>query len=268
MHRDLTRQLALALLALAALHACADPAFAGQVPSPINAASSTTNGDLATNTANPQQAGPDSGLSATAAGQNKVVAGPASGGAGALTERLLTGADLPNPSAATLGGVRSAAATSHQWINSISTSGVPAATQPASTDLSDEVSRTTFTPTVTFSTPGDLSVSYSVQTGAYAKVGPLVCFWEQIGFTPTFTTAAGTLEISEPPAAPTDPDWQIPVSLTSPAWTSGATQIEAVKNGSVLLVQGMKSAGANADFTTTQIVSGTAYTLKISACYF
>jgi hypothetical protein len=44
---------------------------------------------------------------------------------------------LPNPSSSTLGGVQSLAAVSHKWINTISTSGVPAATQPAAADLSD-----------------------------------------------------------------------------------------------------------------------------------
>jgi len=50
--------------------------------------------------------------------------------------RAIAGADLPNPSASTLGGIRSFAAVSHQWINSISTSGIPAATQPAFSDIS------------------------------------------------------------------------------------------------------------------------------------
>lgn len=44
--------------------------------------------------------------------------------------------DLPNPSASTLGGIRSLAAVTHQWINTISTSGVPSATQPAFSDIS------------------------------------------------------------------------------------------------------------------------------------
>ena len=44
---------------------------------------------------------------------------------------------LPSPTASTLGGIESLAAVSHQWINAISTAGVPSATQPASTDLSD-----------------------------------------------------------------------------------------------------------------------------------
>ena len=52
---------------------------------------------------------------------------------------LVPAASLPNPSASTLGGVESAAAVSHQWINSISASGVPALSQPAFTDISGSV---------------------------------------------------------------------------------------------------------------------------------
>ena len=44
---------------------------------------------------------------------------------------------MPNPSTSTLGGVKSLAVVPHKWINTISTAGAPAATQPASTDLSD-----------------------------------------------------------------------------------------------------------------------------------
>jgi hypothetical protein len=44
---------------------------------------------------------------------------------------------LPNPSASTLGGIESLALVSHKFIDSISTLGVPHASQPASTDLSD-----------------------------------------------------------------------------------------------------------------------------------
>ncbi len=50
-----------------------------------------------------------------------------------------TGAQLPNPSASTLGGVESLAAVSHNFLTSISTSGVPAAAQPAFTDISGSV---------------------------------------------------------------------------------------------------------------------------------
>lgn len=68
---------------------------------------------------------------------NKVMAGPTTGAAAAPTFRSLVGADLPNPGASSLGGIESLASTSHQWINTISTSGVPSSTQPATSDLSD-----------------------------------------------------------------------------------------------------------------------------------
>lgn len=67
---------------------------------------------------------------------NTVLAGPTSGGVVAPTFRALVGADLPNPSATTLGGIESYVAVSNQWINAISTSGVPSSTQPAFTNIS------------------------------------------------------------------------------------------------------------------------------------
>ena len=67
---------------------------------------------------------------------NTVYAGPSSGASSAPAFRALVGADLPNPSSSTLGGVQSVASVSHQWINSISTSGVPQLSQPAFTDIS------------------------------------------------------------------------------------------------------------------------------------
>lgn len=73
---------------------------------------------------------------------NTVWAGPTTGAASAPTFRALVGADLPNPSATTLGGIQSVAAVAHQWINSISTGGVPALSQPAFTDISGTLSPT------------------------------------------------------------------------------------------------------------------------------
>jgi hypothetical protein len=70
---------------------------------------------------------------------NTVWSGPNTGAASAPTFRALVGADLPNPSSSTLGGVESFAAVSSQWIRQISTSGVPTASQPAFTDISGSV---------------------------------------------------------------------------------------------------------------------------------
>lgn len=65
---------------------------------------------------------------------NQVLATP-NGSTGKVALRSLVGADLPNPSSSSLGGVQSLAAVSHKWINAISTSGVPSATQPDFSDL-------------------------------------------------------------------------------------------------------------------------------------
>src|SRR5581483_1468102 len=54
-----------------------------------------------------------------------------------ISSGILPAGRLPNPSATTLGGIESLVATSHLWINAISTSGVPSATQPSCGDLSN-----------------------------------------------------------------------------------------------------------------------------------
>lgn len=62
--------------------------------------------------------------------------------AGNITSGTLPAARLPLPSATTLGGVESAAAVAHEWVNGISTAGVPSLSQPGFGDLSGAVSLT------------------------------------------------------------------------------------------------------------------------------
>lgn len=70
---------------------------------------------------------------------NLVFASP-NGSSGSPLFRSLVGADLPTPGASSLGGIESYASVSHQWINAISTSGVPASTQPSFVDISGTAS--------------------------------------------------------------------------------------------------------------------------------
>lgn len=130
--------------------------------------------------------------------------------------------------------------------------------------------RTAFTPTVTFATPGDLSVAYTTQSGFYAKVGPLVFVTYILIFTPTYTTASGNLVISQPPAAITaGTNWPWPVSLLSAAtWPASTTTVVVRGVSTGILVTGLGSTGVNTAFTTTQFVSGTAYNLQFSGFYF
>ncbi len=65
-----------------------------------------------------------------------IVAVATSGDASDLTTGTLPAARLPDPTSATLGGVQSIAPTASQWLDSISTSGVPHASQPAFSDIS------------------------------------------------------------------------------------------------------------------------------------
>jgi hypothetical protein len=66
-------------------------------------------------------------LTASLANQNAnvILAGPMSSSAAVPTFRALIGADLPAPSTSTLGGVESLSCSSGQFLNQISTSGVP-----------------------------------------------------------------------------------------------------------------------------------------------
>lgn len=51
----------------------------------------------------------------------------------------------------------------------------------------------TFTPTLTFATPGNLSVAYALQSGRYVRDRDYVHVQGRLVCTPTFTTAAGEM---------------------------------------------------------------------------
>lgn len=70
---------------------------------------------------------------------NIVFAGPASGPVALPTFRALVGADLPFPSASTLGGVQSLTCATSNWFNTLSTGGVHGCSQPNFTDLAGSI---------------------------------------------------------------------------------------------------------------------------------
>jgi hypothetical protein len=72
-----------------------------------------------------------------------------------------------------------------------------------STDLIDDYEEGTWTPVLTFDTAGDLSVAYTVQIGAYRKIGSLVFVtFSVVTSTFTHTTASGNLRITGLPFQP------------------------------------------------------------------
>lgn len=67
---------------------------------------------------------------------NYVFAGPSSGGAAPPTFRAMVAADCVLPTTSSVGCVEAINAISHEWINSINSSGIPQLSQPAFTDIS------------------------------------------------------------------------------------------------------------------------------------
>jgi len=125
----------------------------------------------------------------TSQSANCVFAGPTTGAAAAPTCRALVGADMPNPSSSTLGGIESFAAATHQWINSISTLGVPGSTQPACADLSDFASGCNHVaPANTSSVSHQWFNSYTQSTGVFGQTQP------------AFTDISGTATAAQIPS--------------------------------------------------------------------
>jgi hypothetical protein len=130
-----------------------------------------------------------------------------------------------------------------------------------------------FTPTITFATPGDLSVAYTVQNGRYWKVGPVVNFQISISFTPTFTTASGVVRVSGLPIKSNNltTGYQVTcvnsgVGLTYPAGTTSLTG--RVMNGlTYIQIVGSGSSVANAFIQASNFASGSAYILLIGGSY-
>lgn len=67
----------------------------------------------------------------------------------------------------------------------------------ANANTLDDYEEGTFTPTITFATPGDLSVAYATQIGLYTKVGRMCAFnFTVTTSTFTHTTASGALTVA------------------------------------------------------------------------
>lgn len=89
-----------------------------------------------------------------------------------------------------------------------------------------------WTPALTFATPGDLSVAYTTQQGSYTRVGSLITAqFVIVTSTFTFTTASGDLQVTGLPftaASITDAAWYgagVWRGLTKASFTDVAAQI-------------------------------------------
>lgn len=135
------------------------------------------------------------------------------------------------------------------------------------------VVQSTWTPAVTFATPGNLTVVYSFQHGRYNKVGKQVTVW--FGFTTTtftHTTAAGEFRITGLPfasaniAATMQYSGSIevgPVTLGTHTWLNS----NIIDNVSYVRIMASGSGTTRASLATTSFPSGTNITVYGSISY-
>lgn len=88
-----------------------------------------------------------------------------------ISSGTLPAARLPNPSASTLGGIQSFAGSSHNFITSISTSGVPSAAQPSFSDISGTATATQGGTGLSTYTTGDLPYASGTNTLSKLAIG-------------------------------------------------------------------------------------------------
>lgn len=147
-------------------------------------------------------------------------------------------------------------------------------TQVSSSDANnlDDYKEGSWTPVLTFATPGDLSVSYSAQVGTYTKVGRKVCAtFRVITSAFTFTTATGQLEITGLPYAAMNTAnaiWEgtlIWGGITKAGYTQVASQIQA--NTQIITFAASGSGVAASNVVQTDTPSGGAMVLRGTILY-
>jgi hypothetical protein len=133
---------------------------------------------------------------------------------------------------------------------------------------------TSFSPTITFATPGDLSVVYTAQDGKYVRIGDQVFVYAQIAFTPTYTPASGAsgaFRIQTLPftVASSSPYLGVIWFATSVTYPAGRTQAAcfAVNSATYISIIGFGSGTTQSVFTTSQFPTGVACTLNINLSY-
>lgn len=128
----------------------------------------------------------------------------------------------------------------------------------------------TAVPTVTFATPGDLSVAYGAQTAWTTTIGKITFINIALSFTPTYTTASGEFRISGYGITASLRNSVGGCYLGSVIFTVGNTQVNAVAQSGVnyLVIIQSGSTVASSSMTTTNFPSGGTYTINCSVAIF
>jgi len=133
----------------------------------------------------------------------------------------------------------------------------------------DDYEEGTWTPTITFSTPGDLSVVYSAQNGLYTKIGRSVTFAATVTTsTFTFTTSTGTLRIGGVPFTAFGTPPVIVSRWTGVVSAVSTPQIAGIINSTNISFEVMNVAsGTTASLTQANAASGTQKSFFVGGAY-
>jgi hypothetical protein len=132
----------------------------------------------------------------------------------------------------------------------------------------------TFTPTISFQTPGNLAVVYSVQEGYYCKIGNRVFYTIRIVTSSfTYTTASGTFRIAGMPFVAQTASGNIMElgalimrGYTKANFTQVATQ--AISGANYLVVRAGGSAQTPGWLQATDIPTAGTIDIEVSGVYF
>lgn len=137
------------------------------------------------------------------------------------------------------------------------------ATQNASSNANtlDDYEEGTFTPVLTFATPGNLSISYTTQLGSYTKIGRLVtATFNIVSSSFTHTTASGAVLITGMPFTSINVSGQQHVGtmlvggITKAGWTQFLPKI--ITNTSQLEIVSNTSGSASSNVVAADMPSG------------
>lgn len=132
----------------------------------------------------------------------------------------------------------------------------------------DDYREVNFTPALTFSTPGDLSGTYTAQTGRATKTGRSVSAEIRLDVSSfTYTTASGTLNITGLPFAPAVTSIGVVRfgGINKPGYTQLVFQVAGGSTTATLAASGMGVAPA--DVVVADVPSGGALTVRASITY-
>lgn len=141
----------------------------------------------------------------------------------------------------------------------------------ANANTMDDYEEGTWTPVLTFATPGDLSVAYSTRTASYTKIGRLIHISMQIVTSVfTHTTAAGTVLITGLPFTSNSLSRGSAGMQWSGITKAGYTDVAAALGGSSNQIQftAASSGSAFASVVATDMPSGGSINWSLSYTYF